>query len=219
MSESKPAIHEVLAAVMGDVRAVGKTGRNSAQNYNFRGIDEVMNAVGPVLRQHGVVVLPTVLEHTHETVTSANGKPMGHVMVKVAYTFTGPAGDSMTCTVLGEAMDYGDKTTAKAMSVAFRTALLQSLTLPTTETDPDAESFERAEAPKRARQAKPRQESGVDDIRVPEIVQEFGMVNTEESLRVLSETVSAMTISDDNRDLLRGAYKAAKQRLETPETV
>jgi hypothetical protein len=33
-------------------------------------------------------------------------------------------------TVVGEAMDSGDKATAKAMSVAFRTALLQALCTP-----------------------------------------------------------------------------------------
>lgn len=43
-------------------------------------------------------------------------------------------------------MDSGDKATAKAMSVAFRTALLQALCLPTDEIDPDAESYERSSA-------------------------------------------------------------------------
>ena len=42
-------------------------------------------------------------------------------------------------------MDAGDKATAKAMSVAFRTALLQSLCLPTDDIDPDAQSYERSE--------------------------------------------------------------------------
>jgi hypothetical protein len=43
-------------------------------------------------------------------------------------------------------MDAGDKATAKAMSVAFRTALLQSLSLPTDDVDPDAHSYERSSA-------------------------------------------------------------------------
>jgi hypothetical protein len=41
-------------------------------------------------------------------------------------------------------MDSGDKATAKAMSVAFRTALLQVFFLPTDEKDPDEDSFVRA---------------------------------------------------------------------------
>jgi hypothetical protein len=69
---------------------------------------------------------------------------MGHVIVKVAYVFTGPGGDQLLSRVIGEAMDSGDKAVPKAMSVAYRIALLQVLNLPTTEPDPDSESFERS---------------------------------------------------------------------------
>ncbi len=53
-----PTIQAALAAVMADVTHVGKEGKNSAQGYSFRGIDGVLNAVGPALRRHGVVVMP-----------------------------------------------------------------------------------------------------------------------------------------------------------------
>ncbi len=138
-------VHEALSAVMGDVRAVGKNDRNQAQSFNFRGIDAVVNAVGPALRTHGVVVVPDVRDLKYATVeVGKNRTPMGHVLVTVGYRFYGPAGDYIDTTTVGEAMDSGDKATAKAMSVAFRTCLLQALALPTTEPDPDAESFERA---------------------------------------------------------------------------
>jgi hypothetical protein len=142
-------VHEALAAVMADVQAVGKSDRNTHQNFSFRGIDAVLNAVGPVLRKHGVVVLPDVRSHTFATVeVGAKRSLMGHVILEVGYTFVGPEGDSLTCCVLGEAMDSGDKAVPKAMSVAFRTALLQALALPTDEPDPDASTYERAAAPK-----------------------------------------------------------------------
>ena len=48
-------------------------------------------------------------------------------------------------------MDSGDKATAKAMSVAFRTALLQVFFLPTDEKDPDEDSFVRTSTPSAAR--------------------------------------------------------------------
>jgi len=47
--------------------------------------------------------------------------------------------------VCAESMDSGDKATAKAMSVAYRTALLQTLCLPTDDVDPDAETYVRSE--------------------------------------------------------------------------
>ena len=142
---STSSVYAALAAVMGEVQAVRKTERNASQGFVFRGIDAVMNAVGPALRKHGVIVAPTVIDYQHGTVEIGSKRtPMGHVRVTVTYTFYGPAGDSIAATTVAEAMDSGDKATAKAMSVAFRTCLLQALCLPTDEADPDHDTYERS---------------------------------------------------------------------------
>ena len=53
-------IHELLAKVMTDIPAVPKSDRNPGLNFNFRGVDAVVNAVGPVLRKHQLIgPLPT----------------------------------------------------------------------------------------------------------------------------------------------------------------
>jgi hypothetical protein len=62
--------------------------------------------------------------------------------VTVRYRFVGPGGDALETVVAAEAMDAGDKATSKAMSVAFRTALLQALALPTDDKDPDQDTYE-----------------------------------------------------------------------------
>jgi hypothetical protein len=62
--------------------------------------------------------------------------------VQVTFFFYGPMGDHIECTTPGEGFDFGDKATSKAMSVACRTALLQTLCLPTDEPDPDSEVYE-----------------------------------------------------------------------------
>jgi hypothetical protein len=142
---AKLTVVQALAAVMEDVREVRKTDRNTVQNFSFRGIDAVMNAVGPALRAHGVVILPSVTSIERSVVeVGQKHTPMGHVTVEVTYTAYGPAGDSLTGSVPGEAMDSGDKATPKAMSVAFRTFLLQALCLPTDDTDPDEHAYERS---------------------------------------------------------------------------
>ena len=145
MSNGTGSIHARLNAVMKEVTAVGKNEKNQQQNFKFRGIDAVVNAVGPALRQHGVIVTPTVLDYQYGTVEVGQKRtPMAHVRVTVRYDFFGMDGDSISATSIGEAMDSGDKATAKAMSVAFRIALLQSLTLPTDEPDPDHDTYERS---------------------------------------------------------------------------
>lgn len=134
-----------LSTAMEIVRAVGKDGQNHQQNYSFRGIDSVVNAVSPALRQVGVVVIPELRNVEYEAVEVGNKRSlMQSCKVVVAFTFHGPAGDSLTAVAPGEAMDSGDKATAKAMSVAFRIALLQALCIPTTDPDPDEHSYERS---------------------------------------------------------------------------
>ncbi len=145
-----PAIYAALADVMADVTSVGKRDRNEAQNFSFRGVDAVTNAVGPALRKHRVVVIPELLSREVGTVEVGRGdsrRPIAHVVVQVAYQFYAPDGSSVAAIVPGEAMDSGDKAFSKAMSVAFRTALIQALALPTDEPDPDETTYERASAP------------------------------------------------------------------------
>jgi hypothetical protein len=138
------SVHEAIAAVMGEVQSVGKGDFNDQQRFRFRGIDAVMNAVGPALRTHGVIVAPTNVVTTYEPVVTSKGSAMTSVRVIVTYRWWGPGGDWLETSAPGEAFDAGDKGTAKAMSVAFRTMLLQTLCLPTDEPDPDSTVYERA---------------------------------------------------------------------------
>lgn len=140
-------VTQAISQVMAEVIAVHKDSKNVQQGFNFRGIDAVMNAVGPAFRTHGVVTMPHVISYTEEIVPTKNGGTMNRIILKADYEFFGPAGDSVSCTVYGEASDSGDKAMAKAHSVAYRTALLQVLTIPTDEPDPDATSFERGPVP------------------------------------------------------------------------
>lgn len=143
----KPTVIEAITAIKDEVGAVGKDGRNKQQGYNFRGVDAVVNAISRALINNGVVVAPVATSPHHGVIEAGqNRTPMSHCTVTVTYRFHGPAGDYIDVQVPGEAMDSGDKATPKAMSVAYRTALLQTLTLPTDEPDPDSQSYERSTA-------------------------------------------------------------------------
>ena len=136
------SIIKALADVMRDIKYVGKEGTNTFDHYNFRGIDGVLNAVGPVFRKHGVIAIPEILDYRRSTVESSNGRAMTSVALQMRVHFYGPTGDCVDATVWGEAFDRGDKATAKAHSVALRTALLQTLCLPTQDPDPDEFSYQ-----------------------------------------------------------------------------
>lgn len=142
----RPTVHEAVAAVRREVGPVGKNQRNTQQNFNFRGIDDVVNATSTALAKHGVLVVPAgVTRSRSEVEVGQKRTPMGHVDLQVTYRWYGPRGDYFDAVVPGEAMDSGDKAVSKAMSVAYRIVLLQVLTLPTETTDPDAETYERSE--------------------------------------------------------------------------
>lgn len=145
-------VHEAVTAVMEDVGAVRKDGRNTQQNFNFRGVDAVVNAVSPAMRKHGLTVHPSKVEHRPSSKQLSGGKIATSIDVIVDYTFTGPEGDTFTAQVAAESFDLGDKATAKAMSVAYRTCLLQTFALPTDDTDPDEQTYERESRTQQAAQ-------------------------------------------------------------------
>ena len=138
---------EIIVSVMKEVQGVAKKDTNKAQGFNFRGIDAVINKVGPALRNAGGFIVPNIIEKTAEVVPAKNGGSLNTVRLTVEFAIWGTEGDPVTGTVASEAFDSGDKATAKAMSVALRTFLLQLLALPTDEPDADSFSYELGHAP------------------------------------------------------------------------
>lgn len=146
MTEKK-SIHECLQAVMAEVTQIKKGSRNSFHNYMFRGVEQVMDHVGPAFRRHGIVPLPELLKLESRDVLTKKGDTNREVTVWVRYKFMGPAGDNYSIVVPGEAQDTGASGVSKAMSVAQRIAYIQALAIPTGEADPEAAAFERGANP------------------------------------------------------------------------
>jgi hypothetical protein len=154
----RPTIFEIFADVKREVAAVGRDSRNIQQGFMYRSADAVVNAAAPALDKYGVITVPHLDKQTYDIVEIGNNRTrMSHALVEVTYTFYGPRGDSFPAKVAGEAMDNGDKATAKAMTVAYRIALSQALNLPTHEPDPDSDSYERSPAAPKDRPEEPRQ--------------------------------------------------------------
>ena len=139
-------IYADLAKVMRSVDHVGKGDFNSHQKFSFRGIDGVLNAVGPALREHNVVVYPRLHDVAYEEVKTSGGKASTACRVVVDYIFASVDGSTVETRVAAESWDTGDKAMPKAMSVAMRTALIQALALPTDEPDPDSFTYTREAA-------------------------------------------------------------------------
>ena len=216
MSET---IYQLLAKVMAEVPAVAKKERNQAQNFSFRGIDAVVNAVSPVLSRNGVVVTPILVSCDYSTtLIGKEQKSVGFVRVVVEYKFWGPNGDSVSAIVPAEAMDSGDKATAKVMSVAFRTALLQVLSLPTDDKDPDHDVYERSSEPSKPVDRDPL----VSEDNRQRIVNAFADIGLElgQALTLAGVTYNDWdTLRESGRVKLLSAFSRAKADQPAPEPV
>lgn len=139
--ESTPKIYAAIARVMA---AIGKTGiakdrNNQGQGFKFRGIDDVYNALSPLLASNGVCILPRVLRRSVTEKTTKSGGALFYVVLDVEFDFVcSEDGSKHTVAVVGEAMDSGDKASNKAMSAAYKYACMQTFCIPT-EGDNDAD--------------------------------------------------------------------------------
>ena len=139
-----PQIYALLSKVMADIGAVGKTQTNTQQRYQFRGIDDVYNAVQPALIKHGIVPVPLARNHTVSATSTSTGKHATHAMLSLQVEFFAPDGSSVIAETVGEGLDMSDKASNKAMSAAYKYALFQVFCIPTAEAkDSERDSIER----------------------------------------------------------------------------
>lgn len=140
-------VYQAINAVQGalSVDGIGKTRKNTqGAGYMFRGIDEVYNALSPLLAKHGLVIIPRMIARTCEERASKAGGALFYVTVEAEFDFVSSEdGTSHTARTFGEAMDSGDKATNKAMSAAYKYAAFQTFAIPTEgSNDADAETHE-----------------------------------------------------------------------------
>ncbi len=138
-----PMIYKAITKAMAEIGAIAKDNTNKQQGFKYRGVDDVMNALNPVLINNGIFMVPEILEHVREERTSTKGGNLIYSVCKIRYTFYAADGSAVNAVVIGEGMDSGDKATNKAMSIAFKYACFQVFCIPTEEMeDPDKECYE-----------------------------------------------------------------------------
>lgn len=130
-------IFEKLSKVMGEITAVGKTQQNKAQNYSFRGIDEIYDVVHPAMVKHGVSLTYKVADLTQTEITSQNKARGFHTVVNVEYIFWATDGTYASVFTRGESMSYDDKGFNKALQAALKYALIQMFLIPVAEPETD----------------------------------------------------------------------------------
>lgn len=161
-------IYTLMGEAMRKISAVSKDSLNQTQGFKYRGIDAVMNALYPVMSSLGLFIVPEVLEQTREervsvkTYNNTEKKTtLLYSILKIKYTMYAPDGSNVSCVVIGEGMDSGDKASNKALAVGLKYACFQMFMIPTEDMiDPDSECHEvepkavKQDAPAQVEQAK-----------------------------------------------------------------
>lgn len=134
-------IYGAICKIIEEMNPISKDKKNQQQGFAYRGIDDVMNTLKPLLAKHKVFVTPEIMEQRREERQTSKGGNLIYSICTMKYTFYTDDGSHVSAVVIGEGMDSGDKATNKAMSIAFKYACFQVFCIPTDEMkDPDAET-------------------------------------------------------------------------------
>jgi len=140
LNESKLNIFQRILMVMAELKYIGKGSNKVNGQYTFVSHDAVSAKVHPLLVKHGIAVVPTIEEVSQDH---------NRTMVKLCVTFINPDNpqDSFSTRYIGYGIDNGDKGPGKAISYAYKYALLKTFCLETGD-DPDNDAFSCYEPPK-----------------------------------------------------------------------
>lgn len=113
-------IYQLIPKIMQEVGAVGKGGYNAFDKYKFRSIDDIYNALQPVLAKNGVFIVPRIISSIENTIQSQAGKDQIRIKIKVEYKICAPDGSFVESIFEGEGIDRSDKATNKAAQASFK---------------------------------------------------------------------------------------------------
>jgi hypothetical protein len=186
-------IFEIMPLLIKEIGHISKDNKNSFQGYMFRGIDQVLSSLSPLLVRHKVVLIPRYGGIESEPLSKG-------FRTKAVLALTWVAsedGSSMTTVVPGEGVDSGDKAVYKAMAGAFKYSVLQTLCVPT-------------EEPKDAENDSP---VVVTTKTVDEILASIAAANTEKDVLTIGATGKKDCEGMSKKDVAR-VRKAWKARLD-----
>lgn len=153
-----PNLYTKMAAIMGEITRVPKTGRNKQQNYDFATDSDIADLIRGKLAAHGIAFFASMTDVEQTEIKSAKGSTGYHTIAHLEFTFVcGDTGDKMSCTWRGEADDWGDKGVSKAATLGEKYFLLKTFVMSTGDPadDPDNSGVSEADGVQRGRSKPP----------------------------------------------------------------
>lgn len=137
---------EVLKAIHGvtdDLSRIGlgKDRRNPQQGYMYRGIDDLMDLLSPLLVKHYLLILPSIIDRELRIGETQRGGQLFHTILRVRYRLVCIVdGSEIELESMGEAFDTFDKSLGKALSYAWKQLMIQLFCIPINGQEADIEA-------------------------------------------------------------------------------
>lgn len=128
-------IYKAINDIMKDLGAIKKDQSGTGISYKYRGIEQIYNAVNPLLCKYGVFVAPRVISKTSERYDNANGKITFRVELTISHKFYADDGSFVEVEMAGEGIDQSDKATNKATTAAMKYAFNELFAITTEDTE------------------------------------------------------------------------------------
>lgn len=218
---SKQSAIMAMGKVIAGIGAIEKNRKNTAQKYNYRGVDDVMNALQPLLVENNLILSPIYSKFKQRQ----EGKTfVASVRLDLYAYYTGTveavlndgsweATDRhLVATTYGTALNYGDKALYAAMSNAFKYALFQALCIPTEE-EKDVEAFDVSPEPKKKAKEKKPDKADLKSL-VESWSECFDNAKTKKAVEKYAVELKSMNLDKEVSEQIMPAYERAISRFQ-----
>lgn len=199
-------IYQRLHAIMEDVSYVKKEDKKVNNQYKFVSHDAVTAKIRPAMLKHGVAAIPSYFD------ISVDGNRT-NCSVSMTFVNIEQPEDSVTipCAGFGQGIDPQDKGAGKAMSYAYKYALLKVFALETGD-DPEKDNIDYA--PKVPKASKAAVKEPLSDEEARKVAED--MVNAYlVKLEATKEERDLINLQADNHKLLKRVNEAYPDLAET----
>ena len=114
--EEKLSLGAKLARIGKEIGRVDKTGKNQQQRYDYIEYGVVAGRIRELFDEYRVIIIPSVVEYSQDTITTRNGGSGYHYTIKMRFQIINgdDPEDTFSADWMGESADYGDKGINKA---------------------------------------------------------------------------------------------------------
>lgn len=127
-----PAVFAAMQNVQREMLAgIGKNGTNTQQKYKYRGVEDVVNAMAPVLVANDLMIVPHCRSATSGEYITGGGTKMQRVFMHMDYKILCTKdGSEYTASIANEGSDMTDKASNKCLSFCYKYMLSQAFCIP-----------------------------------------------------------------------------------------